>query len=333
VILNPWTISALFLAGIAIALAAVTVVMGMRSAVASRTGRAQVEANEDRGHLLVLLVFTLGLVRLLAWPQFFLLLKSYVPQLAPLGAMCAFGVTRVSPRLVAAVEWSKPLWLFAFAWWWLVELLRRRTNDASLARVRDVAAVAIAVLALGECALEVAYLLHANGGQAITCCTQLVDADDSRSSTNAMDALASSDARSFANYLAASVLAITAAFAAGHSKRQRGAWRSTPASFAIAVVGVGSLFATHAAGLGFVAPRVLGLPYHHCLYELVTDIPMLGLAALLACAGSACLALPLALAPFRRRVPTEVDRLQRSLLFSAVLTLASSTLVVLVHVA
>lgn len=332
-ILNPWTISALFLAGIAFALAAVTVVMGVRSVVAGRSGRAQVEAHEDRGHLLVLLVSTLGLVRLLAWPQFFLLLRSYVPQLAPLGAMCAFGVTRVSPRLVAAVEWSKPLVLFAFAWWWLVELLRRRTNDAGLARVRDLAAVAIAFAAAAECALEVAYVLHANGGQAITCCTQLVDSDDSRAVASAVDVLSPADGHSFATYVALSVLAIAASIAAGRSKREHSPWRSTPASLAFAVLAIANLLATHAAWLAIVAPRVLGLPYHHCLYELVLDTPMLGSAALLACAGIACLVLPLCLAAWRPRVPTVVEPLQAAVFSAAAFSLASSLAIVLVHVA
>ena len=34
-----------------------------------------------------------------------------------------------------------------------------------------------------------------------------------------------------------------------------------------------------------VAPRVLALPYHHCVYELLTDTPAMGLAGAMTLAG------------------------------------------------
>ena len=64
-----------------------------------------------------------------------------------------------------------------------------------------------------------------------------------------------------------------------------------------------NLVATQWAWVDVLAPRVLRLPYHHCVYELITGTPALGLAALLAIAGSAGLSGPLALLAWRRRAP------------------------------
>jgi hypothetical protein len=334
VILNPWTVSSLFLSVVGLALAASALAVVLRGAGAARanTKRAASEAAEDRGHLLVIVVAVLALVRLIAWPQFYLLLKSYVPELAPFGVMCAFGVTRIEPTLVAAIELSKPLALFGFGFWWLIVLLERRADQAGFARARNRVAVALALCAAGECALEIVYVLRDKVGHPVTCCTQFLDTAAANGAGSAAAAESGFLGGSLALYCAVNALAVGLAIAASRAPQTRSRWRAPLTALALAVLAVANLCVTYATWVAVVAPRVLGLPYHHCMYELLTDTPALGLAAVLACAGGACAIWPLGLALFKSRAPEVVERLQSSVYAAAALATASSVFTVLVHV-
>jgi hypothetical protein len=334
VILNPWSVSALFLAAIGLALAATAVVVASRGMGSARSAsaRASREAGEDRGHLLVVVAAVLGLVRLLAWPQFYLLLRSYVPELAPFGVMCAFGVTRIEPTLVAAIELAKPLVLSGFGFWWLVVLLERRTDHAVFTRARNRLAVVLALAAAFESALEIAYVLHEKVGHPVTCCTQFLDTQAASAGASVAQQSPSVLGGHLALYCAVNALAVAFALAAWRAPNESSRWRAPASSLVLAALALANLWVTYSTWLAVVAPRVLGLPYHHCVYELLTDTPALGLAAVLACTGNACLLWPLGLAPWKSRAPEAVERLQSSVYAAGALSLASSIFIVLVHV-
>jgi hypothetical protein len=334
VILNPWTVSSLFLSGVGLLLAAGALAVGLRGVGAARatSTRASSEAGEDLGHLLVILVGVLALVRLIAWPQFYLLLKSYVPELAPFGVMCAFGVTRIEPTLVAAIELSKPLALFGFGFWWLIVLLERRADHVGLARARNRVAVALALCAAVECALEIMYVLRDKVGHPVTCCTQFLDTAAASGAASTAAPASGFVGANLALYCAVNALAAGLACAASRAPQKRSRWRASWSVSALAVLAVANLCVTYATWVAVVAPRVLGLPYHHCVYELLTDTPALGLAAVLACLGGACAIWPLGLAPWKRRAPEVVERLQSSVYAAGALATASSLIIVLVHV-
>jgi len=335
VIFNPWTVSALFLASIGLALGLIAVAVAAHGWMRGRStsSRASIEAGEDHGHLLVILIGVLGLVRLLAWPQFYLLLESYVPELAPFGVMCAFGVTRIEPALVAAIELAKPLLLFGFGFWWLVVLLERRSGHAGFVSARNRMAVALALCAAAESALEMIYVLRDKGGHSVTCCTQFLDTEAARVGSSVSLPVPSIFGGNLALYCAVSALAVACAVFASRAPDAQSRWRTPAAALALAVLAVANLFVTYSTWLAVVAPRVLGLPYHHCVYELLTDTPALGLAAVLSCAGNACLLWPIGLAPWKSRAPEVVERLQSSVYAAGALAIASSTFVVLVHLA
>ena len=71
-ILNVWTITSFFLAGVGFLLAGLTLVVALRGIrKSSPRVHAGVDAGADRGHLPLLLVGVLGGARLLAWPHLF----------------------------------------------------------------------------------------------------------------------------------------------------------------------------------------------------------------------------------------------------------------------
>ncbi len=72
-----------------------------------------------------------------------------------------------------------------------------------------------------------------------------------------------------------------------------------------------SLVVVDFAWIDAVAPRVLDLPYHHCLYEAITRVPAIGGAALLTAAGGGALLLLPLLAALRSRAPAAVDAVAR----------------------
>ena len=75
---------------------------------------------EDRCYLLFLLGGLLLCLNIVAWPLFYLLLQSYVPQWT--GVMCIYGVTQIGkgsmnssrylPSLITAVQIFKPILIF-----------------------------------------------------------------------------------------------------------------------------------------------------------------------------------------------------------------------------
>ena len=83
-ILNVPSVVSLFLSGLGALLALATLVVGSRAYVSLRRSPdgSRSRAIDDRLHLLVILLGVLGVVRLLAWPHFYLMLKSYVDELA-----------------------------------------------------------------------------------------------------------------------------------------------------------------------------------------------------------------------------------------------------------
>jgi len=359
-ILNVWTVTAFFLASVGSVLALAMAVAGARTIAAAMA--RDVERASDRGHLLVLVVATLGLVRALAWPHFYGVLESYVPTLAPQGVMCAYGVTRVQPELVLALQWAKPVVLALLGAWLVLVVVDRRSDVPSFQRLLLIASVPLALLALGECALEAAWLASDQMDHEVSCCTQLADLVGGSVSRNVSPlALAGFDApwKTLAAYFvlggfvaaAALVLARTPARPPEPDVRRAAAGavppteslvaaraRPLPAALrrvAVALLALAFLVVAQWTWLDAVAPRVLGLPYHHCLYEVVTRAPMMGVAALATIAGGAALALAAALSFARGATPdasATIAEVARRLERAAGLALAASLLIVVVHV-
>jgi hypothetical protein len=334
-ILNVWTVTALFLAGVGALLAVATAVAGAR-ALAAAAARDR-ELAIDRAHLLGLLVATLALVRALAWPHFYLLLESYVPALAPQGVMCAYGVTRVQPELATAVQWAKPLLLALLGAWFVLAAVDRRSDAATFARLRLLASVPLALLALGECALEAAWIASDKLEHEVSCCTQLADLAGGRVSQNVSPlALAGLDApwKTFAAYFVLGSLVVAALRALARRPARPDA-RATGPRVGVALLAAAFLVVAQWAWLDAVAPRVLGLPYHHCLYEVVTRAPMMGVAAMATIFGGVAPWLAAALSFARGATPEATGTITDSVRLlerAAALALAASLLIVVVHI-
>lgn len=335
-ILNVATVVSFFLAAVGglLAVAAMLTAAAAWWTLRRRATASGHETVEARAHLLVLLVGVLGLVRLLAWPHFYWLMKSYVPTLAQYGVMCVFGVTRIDTDLVLALQMVKPLALLGIALWWALTLADRRAGTRVLLSPRLLLAVPVAALALLDCTLEGEYLLREKTGQRVTCCTQFLRTDAASLPTGASpwSNAALSHETVFGGYTASNLLVIAVCVFLAR--------RSLPGSPAVgallgtvaALAGAANLVITRWAWLEALAPKVLQLPYHHCVYELLTDTAALGLAALLTVAGNACLWCPPVLQLWRGRAPEALAEVQQRIYELCAVALASALLIAVVHV-
>jgi hypothetical protein len=236
---------------------------------------------EDRGYLLFLLAGLLLWLNVVAWPIFYLLLQSYVPEWP--GVMCIYGVTRIGlgsqgparflPALVTTLEATKPALVFLSGAWFILYLVNRRTRTAPLTGRVLLVLLAAGVLAIGDAAAEAAYLAIPKKEEfpSAGCCTGVYDAE-AGASRFLPQALVGDKG---VPWLYGAYFGINAAMVLALAVCVRRA-RSRPPGWWLAPLLVGAVLSVAVNGVFLVevaSPRLLHLPYHHCPYDLVPGAP------------------------------------------------------------
>jgi hypothetical protein len=280
-------------------------------------------ALEERYYLLFAAAAVLLALNVLSWPLFDLLLQSYVPEWP--GAMCIYGVTRIGlgsrgvsrflPPLVTGLEAVKPALVFLSGAWFVLHLANKRTRTAPLTGRVLALLLATGLLAVGDAAAELAYLVIPKKEEFLSagCCTEalLLAGHDSRFLPSMLFD-ESATPWLWAGYFAAN-LGLLAALRGydwfGRRSASRG-WLAALFGLATLTAAVNGVFLVEVA-----APRLLHLPFHHCPYDLVPRAPDSVAAAALFVAGDfavgwACLAGCLGRhAETRQTLPGQVGRL------------------------
>jgi hypothetical protein len=250
-------------------------------------------ALENRGYLLLLLALLLATLNLASWPLFYLLLQSYVPQWP--GVMCIYGVTQIGkgsmgssrflPDLLRFLQLAKPALVFLSGAWAVLYLLNRRTTTGSLLPRLVLLLVPLAALAAVDASAELAYLAipkkeeFASAG----CCTGALEDDTaSRFMPPILLSPAGRVVLTGAFYggnlgLLLALLALTR----GPRARPRGRGLFPLLLADAALLLVSGVFLVEVA-----APLLLGLPDHHCAYDLIPQVPEAMIAVALYLAGS-----------------------------------------------
>jgi hypothetical protein len=263
------------------------------------------QALEDRGYLLFLLAGLLLILNVAAWPIFYLLLQSYVPQWP--GVMCIYGVTRIGtgssgisrflPPLVTSLEALKPGLVFLSGAWFILYLVNRQTHTGPLTgRVLTLIAAA-GSLAAADAAAELAYLgipkkeVFLSAG----CCTGMLGSEED-ASRFLPRGLTGEGAEPwlYGTYYTVQLGMVVALWSC---------WRRTDLTSILRWMGplLGGTALSLAVGAMFLidvaAPRLLAnyLPHHHCPYDLVSQAPASVAAVAIFvggcfCVGWACLA-------------------------------------------
>ncbi len=293
-ILNVSTVAQLFLSGVGILLSGGTLailVWVAKSARGPREPRTE-DVVQERVHLLMLVVVVTLIVFLLAYAHFYWMLRSYVPELATFGVMCAFGVTRIQPTLVLGYQIAMPMVMLGLGLACVLAYIDRREGSLVTLPIMLWTMRCTAILGLGACVVNVFYIFAEKAGTPVTCCTQFLDTDAANFvpiDSEVLARSASGSLRSMVFGVMTNGCIILAAVFGRFRYSRGGASVGRPFAVLLALAAVGNLIVTRAAWLDHVAPRVLGLPYHHCIYELITDYPMMAFAAALSLTGNLCL--------------------------------------------
>lgn len=248
---------------------------------------------EDRSYLLFLLATILLVMNLVAWPLFYLLLRSFVPQM---GVMCIYGVTkfgtgtlgasRFLPRILDVLQVLKPVLIFLTGAWFVLYVLNRQTRTGPLMTKLLLAVVVVGGVAIVDAAVEGTYLAipKTEEVESAGCCMDAFDAQE-RASSRLPRALMGDEYRPWLWRLFYGISGGMCLALAGLLWRpiwQRSGWVLTPLAVgAVASLAIGALFLVEIA-----SPLLLGLPQHHCPYCLLPNVPQSVPAIILFVVGS-----------------------------------------------
>lgn len=175
-LLNPFALISLFVGAISLFLMAAAVFSALFFYRRLRGSEgADEKAQAENGiYLALLFLFTALLLRLVAWPLFYILLQSLIP-LVP-GAMCIFGVTQVKPIFVAFLQLLKPLAFFLIGGWLIFYGMDLSLRSRLLMGKSVRFLMAVTAIAVTDAAAELLFILDFEPpGVAVSCCTVVAD--------------------------------------------------------------------------------------------------------------------------------------------------------------
>lgn len=282
-VLNGYTILSVFLCLMRLLLGVVVVLVGVSARRLSRRAPEieQTELVENRSYLLFLLATVLIALNVISWPILYLLLQSYVQEWP--SVMCIYGVTKIGsgtlgvsrflPALLTGLQWTKPLVVFVSGAGYVLYLINRRTQTAPILNRVLLVLLLTGIVTVVDSVVEVAYLtipkteIQLAGG----CCTNTLESVRQISKFTPQirvnEQLRPYLTTAYYSVNLAMIIGLLAQFMP--ATRQRDGKRNW-------VLFVGSLLSIPVSLLFLIeiaAPAILGLPFHHCPYDLISAAP------------------------------------------------------------
>lgn len=268
-IINVFTIISLFIA-------AVSLVLGLFQAGVSlflyknwkkvRTGEEKTRL-EDFAYLVLLIASVVLMVRLLSWPLFYATLNSYVPEIQ--GAMCVAGVTQIQAGMARLLQTIKPLVFFAVGGWLLLNMLDRSTKTGPLMEKKFLLLSLVSLLVIGDSLGEMVYLFKVKATTSVACCTTIFDVPSRSSAMIPKSIFGEGYGGLMIPIYYASNLIVTGFIGIL-------IWTGSSGIVALAVAVLLALLNVPLTGicaLEKIAPTLMELPYHHCLYCFPKNVP------------------------------------------------------------
>jgi hypothetical protein len=341
-IINKYSVLLLFMAGLGIAMAGVLAATAAWAAwrIGASRSEQQTSAAERSVHLATL-VAVVGLVILvLSWLLFYAMLNSFVPEIP--GAMCIYGVTKVMPVTTSLIQAAQPLAIFILGAWLLLEHVRRQSG-AAIRRARGMVALAIVAGPLAfSYGAQLYYILNMASRNEVSCCSRCAAGVASKLQAPAyyLPWMLPTPARAvILNSLFFAGVPVLALWLLSHSRgrasHRMGLARVVSASFLIVAMVLGLASLLEFAEV--LAPLLMRLPFHHCLYCLLLSgkapdtCLMVGNLALGVFVTGWVAVLETA-SPMGSAVPAAL-RLHRRLCVLGATTLSASVLMVVIHLA
>src|SRR5574341_1964558 len=267
-IINVYTLIMLFVAFLSLFLggflfyATAKTLLLFRTIIPSKTK----DKFEQRGYLIFLLACVAIAIRMLAWPWFYFMLQSFVSEVP--GAMCMFGVTQILPSIVTFLQIFKPITFFIMGSWLLCYYVDKSTPTAPLARNNLYFLLIVCGVLLVDCAVDIYYVLRMKPLMSVSCCATFFDVP-LRPSAMIPQAVFGRHFQKilFILYYLANIVLIALLFTS-LSKR----WLSLTSLsrkiilYSQAVIGIINIPIVIYTYIENIAPRLMQLPYHHCIY-------------------------------------------------------------------
>ena len=266
-ILNIYTIIMIFISIVSLVLGIALLVMTVRAIAGSDMLKTSEKTSHEKiGYLIFLLACVVLSIRMLAWPRFYMMLQSLVMEVP--GAMCMFGVTQIMPSAVKVLQLIKPISFFVMGGWLLCYFVNKNLATAPLTRRIFVFLIPISGILLIDSAADIYYVLYMKPLMSVSCCTIVFDLPY-RASAMIPEAIFGAD---FAKpllllFYLINIVLLALLFVSLFKKRTSSSLFSTKA------VGYGRLIAAvinvpvvYVAFREIIAPRLMQLPLHHCIY-------------------------------------------------------------------
>ena len=335
-ILNAFSITELFLSSLSLILwvwaAAGAGVLARRWRRASSPEARQ--AVEEKSLLLMLVTVIACGLRFFNWPLFYATLQSFVPDID--GAMCIFGVTQVERFFTGLAEALKPVSFFLMGGWLSLHFLDQRTQTSPLMGRKLLFLTLVSALAAAESLADLSVVIGIAPGRMVSCCTTVTDVLE-RPSRMLPRSILGQGYRSWLEigYYASNLgllglLWIYYRLAGEGGLRFR---RLLGGSLCLWALANAALFLL--TQIEVHAPRIMGLPFHHCLYCLWQYVPDTVLMYLLFIVGTSAAGWAFLLDLLGRKAETEtvLPAYLRRLTGTSLLCLGASLLMNTMHLA
>ncbi len=221
---------------------------------------------EQKGYLIFLVACVALSIRMLAWPWFYFMLQSFVSEVP--GAMCMFGVTQILPSTVTFLQIIKPIAFFIMGGWFLCYYVDKSIPAAPFAkRILYLLLVVCGVL-LTDSITDIVYVFRMKPLMSVSCCATFFDVP-LRPSAMIPQAILGSHFEKilFVLYYVTNIILIVLLFMTLSKK-----WQSLSPFlkkiilYSRAAIGVVNIPVVIFSFFEIFAPKIMKLPYHHCIY-------------------------------------------------------------------
>lgn len=211
--------------------------------------------------------------RLCSYPLFYGVLQSFVKDID--GAMCIYGVTQVLPGLCGFLEIIKPIIFFLIGGWLLLHLLTIQSKTRLLVLKKLIFLLVITVAIFIDSMGDLFFFLNMNSDTTVRCCTTALDSSFRISLIGCRYLLGQYYEKPllFIYYLSNLLLLGIAGYVLLEKKLEVKEIKRKRFLRLVFIVGLINFFLTGLAMFEIIAPRLMKLPYHHCLYCLLQYVP------------------------------------------------------------
>lgn len=235
---------------------------------------------EQKGYLIFLLACVVLSIRMLAWPWFYFMLQSFVSEVP--GAMCMFGVTQILPSTVTFLQIIKPISFFIMGGWLLCYYVDKSIPTTPLARRNLLSLLIVCGILLTDSITDISYVLRMKPLMSVSCCATFFDAPLRPSAMIPQAIFGSHFQKSlFIVYYLTNMILITLLWIPLSKK-----WPSWAPLYrriilyCQAAIGTINIPVVIYAFIENIVPRLMQLPYHHCIYcfmgnGMVPDAPVI----------------------------------------------------------